>query len=121
MERRCRVVAAALFGAAMVWVPNAEAEQFQVSGLTGTALLEACQSGDPGQHGFCLGYIAGIADSVSASGKRSPVTACIPASVTQAQIVDTAVEYLREHPRETRSYSGAVLVLEAIRKAFRCR
>ena len=85
------------------------------------ALLDACDAQDAGQRAYCRGYIEGIADLVITMGKRSPVVACIPPSATSAQIVDNVIGYLHDHPREVHSYSAAVLVQEAIRKAFRCR
>jgi hypothetical protein len=98
-----------------------QAERVPGSGFTGTALLQACDAQDVSERAYCRGYIEGIADAVLITGARSPIAACIPPSVTVAQIVDTTVEYLHDHPREVRSYAGAVLVLEAMRKAFRCR
>lgn len=91
------------------------------SGHPGPVLLDACDAPDPAQRAYCRGYIEGIAELVVTMGRRSPVVACIPPSASPAQIVDTAIEYLHEHPREVRSYSAAVLVQEAIRKAYRCR
>jgi hypothetical protein len=91
------------------------------SGPPGLVLLEACDAQDASQRAYCRGYIEGIADLVITMGRRSPVVACIPPSSSPAQIVDTAIEYLHDHPHEVRSYSAAVLVQEAIRKAYRCR
>lgn len=120
MERHWRLLAGVSCAAAL-WASVVQAEQIQLSGDTGAGLLDACEARDVAQHAYCLGYIGGIADVVLTGGRRSPITACIPSSVTNAQILDITVEYLHDHPREVRSYSGAVLVLEAIRKAFRCR
>ena len=116
----CRSTAAGV-SAAIFWGSIALGQDARVSTVTGTSLLGACQEQDPSQVAYCRGYIGGIADAVLASNRRSPITACIPPSVSHAQIVEISIEYLRDHPRETRSYSGAVLVLEAIRKAYRCR
>jgi len=74
MERQCRVVTTALFGAAMVWVPNAEAEQVQVSGLTGTALLEACRAEIQAITGFAwaISPASRTPFRPAASARRSP-------------------------------------------------
>lgn len=102
-----------------LWTSVAQAEQAPAT-LSGASLIEACDAQDASQNAYCVGYIGGVADVVLNSGRRSPVTACIPQSASKDQIFNTTVEYLHDHPREVRSYSGAVLVLEAIRKAFRC-
>lgn len=120
MERRWQLLAGVSCAAAL-WASVVQAEQTPRSGDTGTGLLDACEARDVAQHAYCLGYIGGIADVVLTRGLRSPITVCIPSSVTNAQILDITVEYLHDHPREVRSYSGAVLVLEALRKTFRCR
>jgi hypothetical protein len=109
-------VAMAAFGAAA-----AQAERAPLSLHPGTDLVAACDAQDASQRAYCRGYIEAIADLVITMGKRSPATACIPPSATPAQIVDTVLGYLHDHPREVRSYSAAVLVQEAIRKAYRCR
>ena len=110
----------ALAGAAVLAAAPAQAERAP-SGHPGAVLLESCDAQDVSQRVYCRGYIEGIADLVITMGKRSPVVACIPPSTRPAQIVDTVIEYLHEHPREVHSYSAAVLVQEAIRKAYRCR
>ena len=110
----------ALAGVAALAATSAQAERVP-TGHPGAALLEACDAHDASQRAYCRGYIEGIADLVVTMGKRSPVVACIPPSTSSAQIVDTVIEYLHEHPREVHSYSAAVLVQEAIRKAYRCR
>lgn len=110
----------ALAGVAVLSTTSAQAERAP-SGHPGAALLEDCDAQDASRRAYCRGYIEGIADLVVTMGRRSPVVACIPASTSPSQIVDTAIEYLHEHPREVQSYSAAVLVQEAIRKAYRCR
>jgi hypothetical protein len=107
-------------GAATFWASIVHAEQVPLPSA-GTKLLEACESQDVAQHAYCRGYIEGIADVVLTMGRRSPITACIPPSTTKSKIIDITVEYLRDHPRISRSYIPAVSVLEAIRKEFRCR
>lgn len=107
--------------AAILWSSIALGEDPRSSTVTGPSLLGACEAQDALQQAYCRGYIGGIVDAVVASGRRSPVTACIPPSVSRDQIIAISIEYLRDHPRETRSYAGAVLILEAIRKAYRCR
>ena len=106
--------------AAALAASGAQAERAP-SGHPGPALLEACDAQDAAQRAYCRGYIEGITDLVMTMGRRSPVVACIPPAVTSEQIVDTVIAYLHEHPREAHSYSAAVLVQEAIRKAYRCR
>lgn len=110
----------ALAGVAVLAATSAHAER-AATGRPGAALLEACDAQDASRRAYCRGYIEGIADIVVTMGRRSPVVACIPPSTSPAQVVDTAIEYLHEHPREVGSYSAAVLVQEAIRKAYRCR
>jgi Rap1a immunity proteins len=117
MGRRWLALAA---GIAVLGISGASAQRAP-PGHPGSALLEACDSEDAGQRAYCRGYIEGIADLVVTMGRRSPVVACIPPAVMPEQMVGTVTEYLHEHPREVRSYSAAVLVQEAIRKAYRCR
>jgi Rap1a immunity proteins len=119
MKRRWLIAAGVLAGTGLS-ADIGRAEELRVSTFPGTKLLEACEAQDATQHAYCRGYIGAIVDLVVAGGRRSPIIACIPTTTTHAQVVDLAVEYLRDHPRETRSYAAVVLVLEAIRKGFRC-
>jgi Rap1a immunity proteins len=86
---------------------------------SGNLLLKACANAE-----VCVGFVAGVADTMVAAqeppgGSVLGLRTCIPASVTLGQAKDVAVRYIQEHP-ESRHYSAAKLVAEALDGAFPC-
>lgn len=83
----------------------------------GNKLHEACQI----DHGFCVGYVAGIVDSYGyiASYSSGPLQFCLPHNATAQQVSDVAVKYLDDNPAQ-RHMTAALLVLAAVKQAFPC-
>jgi len=93
---------------------------FSAGFVTSNDLYERCnaQSGTV-EHGFCLGYLAGIADQVNSND----MTICIPLpdGVTLGQVTDIVVKALREHRSQQRHGSASALAEWALREAFPCK
>jgi|SRR5665213_3815897 len=70
----------------------------------------------------CLTYVVGALDafyaSMSAFGR--PATICIPAAVTNNQLMQVSVAYLRAHP-EAANANGAEMVIAAVHRAYPCQ
>lgn len=79
---------------------------------TGNELYDKCQR----QIAFCQGYIAGVADVLSAQNGNS---ICIPKGVVLGQLTDVVTYWLRDHP-EKRQYTANSQVYLALDKAFHC-
>jgi hypothetical protein len=94
----------------------------RVSPTTGNTLLEACESKAELQQAFWLGYITGSTDVDGMNGAAFPERrrSCIPESVSNSQIRDVVVKYLKEHP-EDRHLLAEILVVQALAKTFPCR
>jgi 2-methylcitrate dehydratase PrpD len=90
--------------------------------MTGNKLLEECEATEPFRQAFCLGYIMGVTDVDGMDGAAFPERrrTCVPEDVTNGQLLDILVKYLKNHPEE-RHYSAAVLAIKAITKAFPCK
>jgi hypothetical protein len=101
---------------------SASAHSQRVSTMTGNTLLEACESKDAFQHALCLGYIQGATDIDAMDGATFPERrrSCVTENVTNGQIEDVVVKYLRDHPEE-RHLLAAILVVRAVAKAFPCK
>jgi hypothetical protein len=65
-------------------------------------------------NGYCLGYIAGVADGLAALGRG-----CAPPGLTEGQLHDVVIAYLRDNPAE-RDYSAASTIGAAMEHAW-CR
>jgi len=107
--------------AAIVLLTMAPAHAQHVSTVTGNQLLEYCESKDAFAQGLCDGYITGASDIESMEGSAFPDRrrSCTPNTVTNGQMTDVVVKYLKDHPEE-RHMLAAVLVVEAVTKAFPC-
>jgi hypothetical protein len=72
----------------------------------------------------CLGYAAAISDAMSSTqedgGSIAGWRACEPVAVTQGQVRDVTVAFLRAHP-EIRHLAAASLVAKALAEAWPCR
>jgi Rap1a immunity proteins len=67
----------------------------------------------------CLAYTVAIADALSAPNVINGYRACIPLSVTNGQVRDVVLLYMKQHP-EKRHYGAAGLVAGALAEAFPC-
>jgi hypothetical protein len=88
--------------------------------FTGNQLLQSCQSADSTERGFCLGFVAGIADMLMSGPSTGKLGACFPDGVIVRQAMDVAVQYLVAHP-EDRHFPAADLVAVALATTFPCR
>jgi hypothetical protein len=82
---------------------------------SGNKLLLLCNKGGSSwQHGLCAGYIIGVADAFDDKGPF-----CLAQGVAMQQIVDIAVQWLRNHP-ERRQFLASSLVSIALNEKFPC-
>jgi Rap1a immunity proteins len=66
---------------------------------------------------MCLGYVAGISDSLNVNRAENDFTSCTSPDITTGQTADVVLKYLSEHPK-TRHLPAAILVTSAISEAF---
>ena len=88
----------------------------------GESLFDTCAGpGGPWRNAYCLGYILGIADIMAKSGIQvEGFGACFSSDVTQGQVRDAVVNWLRANP-DSRRYGATGLVAKALSEAFPCR
>ena len=88
--------------------------------LDGDTLYGWCLSEDVGDQEACLGYVVGVADTLSSEADERPERhgACIP-DIEANQAVSTVKQYLRVHSR-TNVAAGSDLVAAALSEAFPC-
>jgi Ssp1 endopeptidase immunity protein Rap1a len=110
------------FAAGFILLVSASAHAQRVSTTTGNELLESCEAKGSFKEAFCLGYITGVTDldQMNASVFPEHRRSCVPENVTNGQIRDVIVRYLTDHPEE-RHMLAAILVAEAMGKAFPCK
>src|SRR5262245_53235215 len=88
--------------------------------VTGNRLLEVCT---PVQTPSCYAYVEGAADAFqstfSALHIQQHALFCLPQGATSRQLVDIAINYLRDHP-EQRDYVASANVARALANAFPC-
>ncbi len=84
---------------------------------SGNTWLALCAGQDQIGQALCLGYVEGISDGTVLSGKR---IYCLPPNVTYGQGQAVAIKYMRNHP-ERLHLPFAILLLEAMEKAFPCK
>ncbi len=96
------------------WAGAASAQR--VSTVDGNKLLGFCTS--KATVG-CDAYISGVADAIAAAGPGK-AAACIPSSVTGAQLRSVMVKYLKNHP-ESRELKAGELTIKALGQAFPCK
>jgi len=108
--------------ACLLFLVCSPARAQQVSQETGDTLLEACESKTEFRQSYCFGYITGVADIEGMEAAVFPDRrrACRAEGVTNGQIKDVVVKYLKEHP-EDRHFLAAILVMQAMAKAFPCK
>jgi hypothetical protein len=85
-------------------------------------LLEECEAAETARQTFCLGYITGASDVDGMDGATFPERrhSCVREEVTNGQLKDVVVKYLKDHPEE-RHLLAAILVVKAQAKAFPCK
>lgn len=85
--------------------------------VTAKMLSDLCAQ----DRGACLGYVVGATDSwvaaLAVAGR--PQVFCIPAGVTNDQITQATVRYLRANPREG-GVNATVVIFAALKSAFPC-
>ena len=104
------------------FLASALAVPAQAEYVSGAELLDRCLSPRSSAEATCLGYVAGVADSVVAyEAEADPVLKrlCIPATATPAQLLDVVRKYLAANPEQHDS-TAQMLVFNALLKAFPC-
>lgn len=96
---------------------------------TGNDLLAECQSDSSVETGSCLGYVAGVADTlddptVYSTKLKTGVTAyrpraCFRENVTVGQMRDIVVKWMQDHP-QIRDMSANGQVEGALSEEFSC-
>jgi hypothetical protein len=109
--------------ALMLLVGEARAEE--KLGISGNDLLEFCQAGEPGlenpARAFCLGYIVGALEGWHHATvmHRATPSLCNMQRLTNQQLADMAIIYLRDHPKIRPRNASSILGLFFIDK-FPC-
>ena len=98
---------------------------------TGTQLQTTCKKPDIG-YAYCLGYITGATQALSAWSAATPKDArtkatspnvpslyCLPREVSNVQTMQVVVRYMDEHP-ERLNLSADTLVGYALEAAYPC-
>jgi hypothetical protein len=69
----------------------------------------------------CLGYIIGTTDAFAATlyASRRPQIFCVPQGITNDQVGQTVMAYVRAHPEEAQS-SAAPVVIAGLSASYRC-
>ena len=92
-----------------------EARAEEKLGISGDDLLEFCQAGEPGlenpARAFCLGYIVGALEGWHHATvmHRGTPSLCNTQRLTNRQLADMAIIYLRDHP-EIRPLNASSIV-----------
>ena len=104
--------------AAVVAVAAVAAGSAGARALDGNRLYELCRPNSRSSE-FCDDYVMNIAERLMV-GRVAGWTACIPAHLTDDQVVDAAKQFLEAHPARRRS-AALGLVAEALAEAYPCR
>jgi hypothetical protein len=83
---------------------------------TGNELYADCLDDSGFSRGICSGYVIGALDAYINAGDTK---ICMPAHVTNGQIVDVFIEYARRNPK-ARHKQPAIVVWFAMVDAFPC-
>jgi len=96
--------------------------QYAFAVSSGNELLNVCQSNGT-QFGRCIGFIEGVSVGVELGeafhGHKDLSDVCIPANVTNGQLKDIVLVYLRQNPA-TRHEPAVYAVVRSLRGAFPC-
>ena len=115
MRLRALVLAAGVLCPA----PGSAQDQFPAF-VTGNRLLEVCT---PVQTPPCYAYVEGVVDALQSTfgalHMQQHALFCLPQGATSRQLVDIAINYLRDHP-ERRDYVASANVALALANAFPC-
>jgi hypothetical protein len=107
----------ALFVLVMVFAKASWAQFFD-----GKNLLLMCTSQEASfAYGGCVGFVAGVSDTLKASENRRGMQEriCVPGDVTTVQLKDQVVKYLNLVP-QFHDYVATFLVEMALRSAYPC-
>jgi hypothetical protein len=97
--------------------------------FTGNELLGVCNDGNTNniKFGLCLGFIKGVSEGFMIGERvfnpqpnQQRIPYCIPDSVTDGQIRDIVIVYLRQNP-EWRHEGAVGAIVSSLRNAFPCR
>ena len=99
----------ALLLAVLLAAGPAQAQEFQ----SGNQLLSNCEADDISRKSVCLGYVVGAHDAFSGS------SICSPDNVTQGQVRDVVVRWLRANP-DKRHISADRTVMIALGSVWPC-
>ena len=97
-------------------IRNSVAAGVTAAFMTGNQLWDACNKPDASS-GYCGGYIAGAANSMSAETPRP--AACFPHEVGVEQLVNVVKLYLSQHPAK-RHFGAFEVIFLALSSAFPC-
>jgi hypothetical protein len=104
-----RFCAALVFGLVLCFT-NARADF-----SSGDQLFQRCTSQDGQQTLLCLGYVAGVADTLALDKHI-----CIPTTVTVDQVEAVVVKYLSDNP-QSRQYGASSEAEIALVASFPCK
>jgi hypothetical protein len=88
----------------------------------GNELLVMCSSQDRSfAQGGCVGFIAGVSDTLKAAENRRGLKEriCVPGQLTTVEVKDEVIKYLKLVP-QFHDYVGTFLVEMALRSAYPC-
>ena len=90
-----------------------------ISDITGNDLFRHCNSHEPFELNFCVGYVEGVRDGMAFTsvGFNSKSLIDEPSRVTSDQLKDIVLKYLKDHP-ETRHKAAGMLTIWALQEAF---
>jgi hypothetical protein len=71
----------------------------------------------------CRSYARGVADAITLMQKLHPelTNVCIPAGITESDLVDLALPYVQGQPPTSPPLAAATLLIRAFGTAFPCR
>ena len=85
----------------------------------GNSLHAQCQIETSISNGYCLGYVAAVADAMVDKRTLSGRQACLPRGVMRGQAMDVVKAWLTKHP-EKRHFEAWGLVARALSEAWPC-
>jgi hypothetical protein len=87
----------------------------------GNELLRRCLTpSSSARYGFCVGYVAGIAETLHDFGAPPGLRVCIEDGVIHGQLKEVVVNSLQARPQD-RHLQPHLLVSRALSQAFPCR
>jgi hypothetical protein len=110
-----KYVACLLVGLAFAAAVTAARAEFK----TATQLAELCDPRVSGEQGlaWCLGYIAGVTDTLDATRANNGAQQCVPPNVNLAQVAKIFGQFVlnnRDHAEELASMPAATVVILSI-------